>query len=123
VYRQFVASSATPWRQIAKLNKIEFCKALKSGSSHHIVRDYIIYLRTLVPTFFKECPRVFPYRFQALNINESLPDDDGKRWFKLPLANGIYRTTIKLGNENDTDALQIQFQSENNFVQNMEIFN
>jgi hypothetical protein len=123
LYKQFVASSATPWRQIVNVKKIDVCKLLKIGSGLPTFQNFLEYLQEIMPTFFKECPQKVPYHFEALNINASISDDDGTKWFLIPMANGIYRTTLKLWSDNDAEVFQIQWQAETNFVKNINIMN
>jgi hypothetical protein len=123
LYRPFVTSTATPWRQITNIRQVEFCEPLKSGTSFPILQHFIDRLREIIPITTNECPKELPYHFGALNINITDADDDGTLWFQVPLANGIYRHIVKFWNENDTEGTRIEWQSESKFIKNLGVFN
>jgi hypothetical protein len=123
LYRPFVASSATPWRQIVNISPSEFCGPLKTGSNFPILQQFITYLRKIIPTMPAECPKKVPYHFEALSINITEVDDDGTPWYQVPLANGNYRMMLHFANENDTEGFRIEWRSESKFTKNMELFN
>jgi hypothetical protein len=123
LYRPFVTSSATPWRQIISVPKIEVCGPLKFGSSFFLLQTLLKLLKEIIPTMMTECPQKVPYHFEAININYTELHDDGTQWFKVPLANGVYRIQIKFTSDGDPDGFNIEWRSENKFIKNDHIFN
>jgi hypothetical protein len=123
LYRPFVASSATPWRQVISIPKVEVCGPLKFGSSFFVIQSMLKLFKDLFPMMMIECPQKVPYHFRAININYTEMQDDGTQWIKVPLANGIYRIQIKFTSDGDPDGFNIEWQSENKFINNINVFN
>jgi hypothetical protein len=118
-----VTSTGTPWRQIFSVKKIEFCGALKYGSTFFVLQSLLAHWKELIPAMLTECPLKVPYHFRAININYTEVEDDGTRWVKVPLANGVYRIQLRFTNDRDRDGVYIEWRSENRFVKNINVFN
>jgi hypothetical protein len=121
-YRQFVSSSATPWRQVVSIRNIDFCGALKTSASLPLVENYIRFLRRFLPTMPAECPKKVPYHFEALKVNLSNLDNDATRWYQVPLANGIYRHSLKFHNKDDPEGFYIEWRTEVQVKKNLDVF-
>lgn len=123
MYRPLVTSTATPWRQIIFVRNIEFCNLLKAGSSLPFAQQFIILMREIIPSFFSECPKKVPYRFEAVNINYTDAMDDGTKWWQAPIANGHQKVGLRFWNENDDEILHLEWQMDFQFEKFFNVFN
>jgi hypothetical protein len=122
LYRQFVSSSATPWRQIVNIQNLDLCGALKTSASLPIVANFIKHLREIIPSMLTECPKKVPYHFEALKINILDDEEDGSRWYQVPMANGIHRHSLKFHTKNDPEGFYIEWRTEVKIRKNLNVF-
>jgi hypothetical protein len=69
-----------------------------------------------------ECPKKVPYHFEALKINDTDTYDDGVRWYKVPMANGIHRHSLKFHTKDDPEVFYIEWRSEVQVKKNINVF-
>lgn len=124
LYQPSITPPATPWRQFAHGLVSDFCSALKFSTGHFLFQNFSKLLKRIIPLLM-ECPSKVPFRFEALKINytEENEDDDGSRWYKVPLANGNYRNILKFSNDKDSEIFRFEWRTELKFSKNHDFFN
>ena len=95
---------------------------LKSGASVGLVQNFFEHLKEIIPNFPTECPKKFPYRFEALKLNLTADSNDASNWFEIPMANGVYRVILSFSNDDDPQGFKVEWYSEINNRMGSDVF-
>jgi hypothetical protein len=122
----------TFWRQIIKLDKLDYCALSGGVGVIPAIKSYWDTLIEMFPTLPLNCP-ILPKKYEAtatmhqMNITAEDYKKMGMRNLMDSLSptllpNGFYRVVIRLFNDDDQEGLTVQYVSEVYFRMNDENF-
>lgn len=122
----FLKASST-WRQLLKMDRLDLCNIVESKNIIPFLQLMKSIIYDKLPTLPRKCP-IMPEIFNLSNITVMSPEmvDEIKKILSTlsstPMPNGIYRTSIKLYNNDDPDGVFAYNHAQINFRLNEETF-